>query len=229
MEKTFRTFICVRMERGNLKSAIETVEASLAGKGWHNFFLHGTKAAVLVDLVQNPDSSWDKSEGRHDFGEGWYCFRSNMIAALSFAVDKSFPTCRENPCIIAFPEPARNIDNQIIDVNHEKIKDKTLTLRLQARTSTQLLNRRQHWEERTKNWKTALLLARWKKLEPILFYKASTRNILKGWLHDTKTTGATNNGADPQIDPAEWIQYCVKDAEVLGEKMLFIEFDAQWV
>jgi len=228
--------ICVRMERGNISSAIELVKNKLDGKKWSNLFMHGTKASVAEKIVQNPRSLPDKT-GRHDFGNGLYCFRSDndLIAPLASAVDRSFYGL-ENPCVIAFPEPFRDIDKRIIDVHTTTIKKKTLRNGILDDGEFNLLRTRQRqWKEeegeQVKNWKTALAIARWHGKQPEKFYRVSqplTGIILKGWLHDDKATPFTDEGADPKIDADGWIQFCVTDPALLGKKKVFIEFQMEW-
>jgi len=225
--------LCVRMERGNIFSAIDTATKEIQRKGWGNLFMHGTKAAVPVRLTKEPKKNQlAHSRSSHDFGLGLYCFRgdrSDLIAALSFAVNRSF-IYGENPCVIAFQEPLIGIDKRIIDVNREKIRQRQLSSSLGDVRYGELVAAQNDWTADAKNWKTALCITRWYGLELAPFYKnCLRRTILMGWLHDASTTEATDEGAHPRIDAEEWIQYFVKDLYLLGEKKLFIEFDvSKW-
>ena len=151
------------------------------------------------------------------------------MAALSFAVDKCL--LNENPCIIAFPQPAVDIEKEIINVNMEQIKRSKLKEQLPDLAYSHLSTRANDWQREEKNWRIAVALARWPILDsdPRFFYKNPKRTILQGWLHDVATTTRTDEGETPRADSDGWIQYCVKTHKyVLGEKKLFIEFALRW-
>jgi hypothetical protein len=52
----------------------------------------------------------------------------------------------ENPCIIAFPKPHRNIDSGIVNVNHTAINQAKLKHLLDEDDYIELNNARQNWE-----------------------------------------------------------------------------------
>ena len=219
--------ICVRMEKGKLLQAIELVESQLKGKGWHNLFEHGTKASVAMETFSNR-KSFEMSNGKHDFGPGLYCFRNDLLASLSFAADRSFPS-KENPCIFAFPEPRDDIDDKTVDINGTAIEQALLQkLLVDEDQYNELEEAQRTWNSEEKNWNTALALARWYQKDLTRFYGDNEIQVLKGWLHDVNKTDGTDQGEHPVLDSDKWIQYCVKDQAWLGKKIVFIEFDMQW-
>ena len=219
----------VRLKKGYIISAIDKVAREIQRKGWANLFMHGTTAA-LAKAIYEDRAQLDPALGKHDLGKGVYCFRGNrseLFQALSFAANRTFATGK-NPCIIAFPEPVRDIDRRIINANRETIIMRKVRAAITPARYNALVAARANWTEDTKHWKTALYLTRTVKREIFLFYKdCELRSILTGWLHDSDSAAiaATDAGnADPQIDEDEWMQYCVSDLDFLGEKKLYIEF-----
>jgi hypothetical protein len=156
--------ICVCLKMGCIGAAAETVENELVVKGWCNLFMHSMKASVAMNIIEDPEENELHPSGslltRHNFGSGLYCFwhdfTSDLLAALSFAVDWSF--LFENPCIIAFPKPHCNIDSGIVNVNHTAINEMKLKHLLFEDQYVELNNAR-HWEGETKNWKTMVAIA----------------------------------------------------------------------
>jgi len=221
--------ICVKANRHYLMVTIQEIKRQLQGKGWSNLFMHGTKASIPKRIAKDPArNNLPLSIGKQDFGVGRYFFRDDVIAAFSYAMDRAF-ILGENPCVVTFPEPECTIDKSILDVNREKINMQKLRkhhLRNEMQFN-ELNNAQQHWDQKEKNWKIAVALSRWYEHELARIYRGNPK-ILMGWHHDSNTTAATDNGAEPIIDADEWIQYCVKDLYVLGEKMLFIEFMVNW-
>jgi hypothetical protein len=55
-----------------------------------------------------------------------------------------------------------------------------------------------------------------------LLYKRD--KVLMGWLHDASITDEIDIGKQPEMDKDQWIQYFVQAIELLGTKMIFIEF-----
>ena len=109
------SYLRVKMEWGKMASIIECVRNKIQEKGLKDLFMHGTKAAVPIMIVTTDTEAL--SIGYHDFGHGLYCFQDHIIAALSFAVDRSFVD--EDPTIIAFLEPdEKSIELNTVDVNH---------------------------------------------------------------------------------------------------------------
>lgn len=84
------------------------------------------------------------------------------------------------------------------------------------------IDAQQQWEEEDINWKICVSLGQAYSVDP----PHPDDKILKGWLHDPRQEAMekTRGGGEPSVDPDRWIQYCVKNPEWLGYKMIFIEF-----
>jgi hypothetical protein len=214
--------ICVRMERGRLSDSIDLVKGALAAEeGFNNLFMHGTKAAVPKCLVESGIKISGSGGGRHDFGNGLYCFRNDLCAALSFGVDRSFSG--ENPVVIAFLEPLESLN--IVDLNTYSYRErrwKTLFRKnkLLQKYDDFLLRRRETWSSDNLSWKTFVSACRFYAVR----FLVSEKTVFMGWLHKCMTTRNTNMGEEPEIDDDGWVQYCFTAPAVAGEKMLFIEF-----
>jgi hypothetical protein len=205
--------ICVNMKKGHLFDSIDLVKRELAKKGFNNLFMHGTKAAVPKGFTEG---GLRISGGGGDFGDGLYCFRNDLCAALSFGVDRSFSG--ENPVVIAFLEPRRKL--KIVDVNTFSYQDRVWK-RLMGSSYDKFVVRRKKWSGGDICWKTFVSACRYYTVRP----SACERTVFKGWLHDPMTTRETNAGEEPMIDEDKWVQYCFTNrCAALGEELLFIEF-----
>ena len=73
------------------------------------------------------------------------------------------------------------------------------------------------------NWQCFVKLARTYNITP------KEPDVFKGRLHNPFTTAETDSCNKPQMDgDKNFIQFCFKDPEDLGEDRLFIEFDVEW-
>jgi hypothetical protein len=62
-------------------------------------------------------------------------------------------------------------------------------------------------------------------------YFPPTKFVYYGYLHDTDadTIEATDERSEPVVDDQKWIQYCFPKVDLLGNKILFLEFFNDWV
>jgi hypothetical protein len=220
----------VRMENESLISTVESVEAQLRDCGLQNLFTRGTTSTIPKALLREEMGQCllflhqcrlglQECRKDRDFGAGLYCFRGDIISALSSAVDRSF--LDGNPCVIVYTEPSHDVDEHIVDVNEQTIDPRSFS----DFDECELVERSQEsWEKDNMNWKTYVFMARGSFRSLSRLY--NDRKILMGWLHDASTTEKARKGGEPTIDSDRSIQYCVqKDAmALLGTKMMVVEF-----
>jgi hypothetical protein len=206
------------MKKGHLFYSINLVKRELAKKGFGNLFMHGTKAAVPKGFAEGGLRISGGGEGeRHDFGNGIYCFRNDLCAALSFGADRSFSG--ENPVVIAFLESRRKL--KIVDLNTFSYQDRVWKRLMGSALYDKFVVRRNKWSGGDICWKTFVSACRYNTVRP----SACECTVFKGWLHNPMTTRETDRGEEPMIDEDKWVQYCFTNRDAaLGEEMLFKEF-----
>lgn len=234
--------LCVRVDRGFLKQTLVKVAGTLHQADIVDPFMHGTSAANAESVIAQK-SRLNISNGMHDFGTGFYCFRDNMGAALSFAISKAI-VYGGNPCVLVFLNHKKNVEGSLMNVNTKKIKDKTLKKVLEQDNEKfdSFVEARNSWNsgdwqnDTLLYWKTFVHLSRtytgfWNSYANTC--RPGNLGGTMGYLHDAADHNIdnTNDGGEPIVDPERWMQYCFYEPEALGYKILFVEFQfdfAQW-
>lgn len=87
-----------------------------------------------------------------------------------------------------------------------------------------LMERKKTWSKNNEMWKEFVKLARWEGLVP------DDKKLFWGLLHDCESTvdTETDTCSEPIPDRDRWVQYCMTNPRLLGNKYIFIEFDVDW-
>lgn len=213
-----------KLQANSITQDINAIRRVIADAGHNDLFMHGTRAADLRKIFDDEGVLFH-SEGLHDFGPGAYCFRNNFLAALTLALDRSYPD--DNLGMVLYLGPHPDVHLKLVDVNTYVLNHATLStaptdpsyIRFNGIVSG-LPN------DQYKLWKTNLLAIRYLREE--LSTQGVAKPIFHGWLHECASTGDTNRGAVPIVDPDGWIQHAFTFSKDLGRNVLYLEFNIDW-
>lgn len=217
----------------------------------NGFFVHGT-AANILKAIEKEDGrlllSGKSDSDKHDFGPGFYCFKNEYLLALSFAVDRCWPTISEdkdgtpivascNPSIILFPEH----DHTIFSANNKNKSKKICGPPIKQEELKDLVmeDKRDEveFEKCRTKWKDDKELGYWKdfvKLQlaygpPVMPSSAQGYSVFYGRMHSCDHENLRPTGDRvPFVDENGWEQYCFRATKHLGTKQIFIEFNLDW-
>ena len=229
------SYLGVKVNKNNVANVVKNLERILKERNWHTCLMHGTTATGIVGIMDF-HGTMNPSVGRHDFGDGVYCFKGDIRKPLSFAISRTWPLLTEdgrfskhNPCVVVFTKPVqfnrREKKNQIHNVNETRpFNDSMLrdNYMLSEEEFKEFIEKRKSWKKADTNWKEFVKVSR-------CFCKVPAgKRIFKGYLHDSNSVEETNNCREPRIDRDGWIQHCYRDHQDLGDERLFIELDVDW-
>lgn len=219
------------LQLDDLDESIKLIQQTI--QNYDGCFMHGSTASTLQEIYSDDGNLKISGEntGNHDFGDGLYCFRGHFRAALSFAVDRSWPLQygdevgrdnAANAAVIIFPDGPSGVDG-FLNTSDHVLTDNQLRTEMGARRFNQLATKMDGWDASDINWKRFVKVAR-SRLLPFLNYPAYF-----GILHNCDTVAETDKCSEPVPDRDRWTQYCFRRPDAtLGDRRLFVELFIDW-
>ena len=209
---------------------IDSINNVLSQHDLDDFYMHGTTATNLQNIVNDGSVGISSGKKKHDFGPGLYCFKGKMEGALMYAFDRSWPKnkTQDNPSVVLFnTENYPPIDeSDIFHVGHTPYPtnelQKTARRNDEVEKYDKMVKNQKSWSKTDWQWKQFV------KASLYLGFVPRHKELFYGLIHDSDQLGSTGNCREPQPDSDRWIQYCFPDPEVLGRNLIFIELHIDW-